>query len=169
MYQLVYILTKSARIVLFNNDEYFISTCTEVIDESLPKKPPKSSGVTTKCLPFILKKSPEKSDVYDLLKKKSAYWEEFALELKLGDSFRQELRREGAVTTSRIKLDKVLMKWIDSETSDVTWSNIINMLEELEFLDLARNVDDYLSKEDVVKKYIQKEDYEGKSSQTQSK
>ena len=151
-------------LIIINN--YFFST---VIDESLPKKPPKSSGVTSKCLPSLLKKSPEKSDVYDLLKKKSAHWDEFALELKVGDNFRQELRSEGAATSSRIKLEKVLTKWIDSETSDVTWSNIINMLEELEFLDLARNVDDHLSKEDVVKKYIQKVDYEGKSSHTQSK
>ena len=97
-----------------------------------------------------------------MLKKKSAHWDDFARELKISDNIRQELTYEGNTTYSRSKLEKVLKTWVESETSEVTWSNVIHILEDLEFIDLARDVKDYLRKEEVVKKYTQKKDYESK-------
>ena len=128
----------------------------------VPKKPPKRSGAVGINLPCILQKSPEKSDVYNLLKKKSAHWDDFARELNIDDNFRQDLSYEGNTIPSRSKLERVLKKWIESETSEVTWRNIIRVLEDLEFTDLARDVDDYLRKEEVVKKYIERNNYKSK-------
>ena len=107
----------------------------------------------------ILKKSPERNDVFNLLKKKSADWDDFARELNIDDNLREELAIDG--THIRAKLEKVLKKWINGETSEVTWQNIIDVLEGLEFIELARDVKDFLRKQDVVKKYSEKRDYEG--------
>ena len=96
-----------------------------------------------------------------MLKKKSAHWDDFARELNIDDNSRQELAIEGNTTTSRSKLEKVLVKWINGETSEVTWKYIIDVLEGLEFIELARNVKDFLRKQDVVKKYSEKRDFEG--------
>ena len=97
-----------------------------------------------------------------MLKKKSAYWDDFARGLKISDNFCQELTHDNNTTSSRSKLERVLKKWIESESSEVTWNNIIHVLEDLEFIDLARDVDDYLRKEEVVMKYRQQNDYESK-------
>ena len=99
-----------------------------------------------------------------MLKKKSAHWDDFARELNIDDNSRQELAIEGNTTTSRTKLEKVLIKWINSQTSEVTWKNIIDALEGLEFIELARDVKDFLRKQDVVKRYSEKLDYEGITS-----
>ena len=97
-----------------------------------------------------------------MLKKKSAHWDDFARELNIDDNLRQDLTNEGNTTHSRSKLERVLKKWIESETSEVTWRNVIRVLEDLEFTDLARDVDDYLCKEEVVKKYNQRNNYKSK-------
>ena len=107
----------------------------------------------------ILKKSPERQDAYKLLKKKSANWDDFARDLDIELNFREDLQREGSTRTSGSKLERILIKWIESESSDVTWSNLIEVLEGLEFLDLVREVKSYLEKGEVIEKYSQKEDY----------
>ena len=107
----------------------------------------------------MLRKSPERQDVYKLLKKKSTYWDDFARDLDLDINFREELKREGSTTTGGSKLERVIIKWIESESSDVTWNNLIEVLEGLEFLDIAREVKSYLEREEVVKKYSRKDDY----------
>ena len=112
-------------------------------------------------LPSILKKSPEVEDVYELLSKRSAHWDDFARALKIDINFREKLQRESFTITEESKVESVLIKWIESESSDVTWSNLIEVLEQLQFLNVAREVKIYLEKEEVIEKYHQKEDYTG--------
>ena len=116
-------------------------------------------GAQGKDPPSILKKSPEVDDVYKLLRKKSAHWDDFARELLIDYNFRQELQ-EGCSTTNA-KLEKVLRKWMESKSSDVTWRNVFEVLEQLQFLDIASEVKIYLEKKEVIEKYHHKNDYKG--------
>ena len=50
-------------------------------------------------------------------------------------------------------LEKVLAKWIDSETCEVTWKCILNVLKELKYITLLHLVQKHLCQEDVIKKY----------------
>ena len=96
--------------------------------------------MTAKTLPSIMKKSLERSDVFNLLKKKSAYLEDFVREINIDANSRHEIAVEGNVTTTKRKLEKVLINWINSDTSAVSWLIIIHVLEELKFIELARDV-----------------------------
>ena len=107
-----------------------------------------------------MNKSPELDDVYKLLRKKSAYWEDFGRDLFLDENFRQQLRHERS-STAEAKLTKVLNKWIESESSDVTWRNLMKVLKRLQFLDMAMDVKRYLERKEVIENYHQKMDYKG--------
>ena len=117
-------------------------------------------GAQGKVLPSILKKSPEIDDVFNLLKIKSAHWDDFARDLFLDYSFRELLKHEDSLTAME-KLERVLKKWIECESSDVTWSNLMQVLKRLQFLDIAMDVKRYLERKEVIEKYHQKMDYKG--------
>ena len=104
-------------------------------------------------------KQPERDDVYKLLRTKSAEWEEFARELKIDDNYRKQLRLLTTASADDI-LDKVLARWIQSESSEVTWRCILNVLKELKYIDLLKIAQMYLRKEDVIKRYCKKHDFE---------
>ena len=96
-----------------------------------------------------------------LLRTKAANWEEFARDLGIGDNYRSQLKEESRTSSAEKILDKILTKWIDSETSEVTWKKIIDVLTGLEYIALVRNVKTYLRKEDVIKKYCKRMDFTG--------
>ena len=98
-------------------------------------------------------KRPEAYDVYQLLKSKSANWEDFARGLRIKENDRPQLK------SHEDNLEKVLTKWIQSETSEVTWKYILNVLKSLEYIDLLKIVQMYLRREDVIKKYCKKHDF----------
>ena len=104
-------------------------------------------------------KQPETYDVYQLLKSKSANWEEFAIELKIKENDCKRFRKLITTSSENVILKDVLDLWIQSETSEVTWKHILNVLERLEYIDLLKIVQMYLRKEDVIKKYCKKDDY----------
>ena len=106
-----------------------------------------------------MKKSPEFEDVYKFLRNKSAHWDDFARDLLVDYNFRQELH-QGSLTANA-KLEKVLRKWMESKSSDVTWRNLFEVLEQLQFLDTASHVKSYLEREEVIEKYYQKKDCTG--------
>ena len=74
-------------------------------------------------------------------------------------NFRQQLHKDSL--TANAKLEKVLRKWMQSESSDVTWSNLFEVLEQLQFLDIASEVKSYLDRKEVIEKYHKKKDYTG--------
>ena len=105
-------------------------------------------------------KRPETYDAYQLLKSKSANWEDFARELRVKENDRKQFRKSITWSSEEDILEKVLTKWIQSETSEVTWKYILNVLKNLEYIDLLKIVQMYLRKEDVIKKYCKKHDFE---------
>ena len=89
-----------------------------------------------------MKRSPKVKEVYNLLRKRSANYDEFAFELDIDNDFRAELRKKD--DNSHWKLEQVLRKWIDSETCEVTWAKIIEVLKDLEMISVAKEVVDFL-------------------------
>ena len=104
-------------------------------------------------------KRPETYDVYQLLKSKSANWEDFARELRVKENDRKQLRKSIQWLSEEDILENVLTKWTQSETSEVTWKYILNVLKSLEYIDLLKIVQMYLRKEDVIKKYCKTDDF----------
>ena len=109
----------------------------------------------------ILMKSPEKRDVYRFLRKKSSNWDGFAIELGVALNFRQELT-QNSLLNNNSKLDMVLEKWIEAQPSPVTWSQIVYVLEQLEYKDIAREVQHYLQQQNVIDQYSRKKNFAGK-------
>lgn len=107
-------------------------------------------------------KSPEKYDVFKLLKEKSAEWEMFAAHLRVSDNIRKETRE--STINIELKLENVLGSWISSETTEVTWRKIIEVLEkDLQYKKIAKDVKEYLLTEEAIKKYSKQADFEVES------
>ena len=104
-------------------------------------------------------KSPERLELFKLLKSKSNSWDEFARELRVERSFRVSLRSNTALSNDK-RLEEVLQRWIDSESSPVTWKRVIHVLDELKLKRVVKDVKKYLQRPDVIEKYSEMEDYE---------
>ena len=60
--------------------------------------------------------------------------------------YRQELFRQGVMTNSEAKLEAVLNNWVETHCSEVSWDNLIQVLTELKFIDIAQDVRRFLLK-----------------------
>ena len=108
----------------------------------------------------ITKKSPEWKDVHQLLKNSPIQdcLDDFTRELRLDDGFRGQIRND-LKWSFETKLELSLQKWIESESSDVTWDMIIKTLEKLNLIRTSKEVKGYLQHPDVYKKYSEKIDF----------
>ena len=61
--------------------------------------------------------------------------------------FREGLLRDGVQRTNDNKLEAVLNNWIKTHCSEVSWGNLIQVLTELEFIDIARDVSSFLQRD----------------------
>ena len=61
--------------------------------------------------------------------------------------FREGLLRDGGLRTNDNKLEAVLNNWIETHCSEVSWDNLIQVLTELEFIDIARDVRSFLQRD----------------------
>ena len=61
--------------------------------------------------------------------------------------FREGLLRDGGLRTNDNKLEAVLNNWIETHCSEVSWGNLIQVLTELEFIDIVRDVKRFLQKD----------------------
>ena len=91
--------------------------------------------------PPILKKSPNSSDVMYFIKCHSARWDEFGSELRVPYDTRESLRRD-VTLDDRGRLERVVMKWIQSQCSPVVWQNVIDTLLSMELKITAGEVHD---------------------------
>ena len=99
----------------------------------------------------ILKKSPNSSEVFHLIKCHSARWDEFASELHVPCNTRDSLGRNILLEDGG-RLERVVVKWIQSQCSPVTWENIIRTLASMDLNATACEVQDYLKHRQVVTK-----------------
>ena len=110
------------------------------------------------CFPIgqlILSQSPVPKDVFDLLNNKvSSRWDDIGRELRVSYNDRQILKTEGPTTTAASKLETVIMKWVESKCSDVTWNKVIQVLSLLQFNDSLESTKLFLKQENILNKYL---------------
>ena len=99
----------------------------------------------------ILKMSPNSADVFDLIKCHSSRWDEFASGLRVPFDTRESLRHNIALKDGG-RLEWVVVKWIESQCSPVTWENIVHTLESMNLKTTAGEVMDYLKRRQVINK-----------------
>ena len=101
----------------------------------------------------ILTLAPFVNDLYYLVRYRAYKWNDIGRELGVPFGYREVLKREVVQTTDEAKLEIVITKWYQSLCSDVTWSNVINVLKILQFDDLVESTRAFLKRPDVLKKY----------------
>ena len=102
---------------------------------------------------ILMNKCPKRTDVYNLLKKQSSLYDDFARELSIDDELRDKLKSNK--TSHNAKLDDVLRNWIAEKTCSVTWAKVLEILDELQLEDVGEEVKQFLDKEETLKKYVQ--------------
>ena len=86
-----------------------------------------------------------------LTESQSARWEAIGRRLNVPLNFRKTLR--GSNSSAEEKLEEVLDKWIESQSTSVTWSYFIKALEGIEMKNVAKKVKDFLKTPEAVKIY----------------
>ena len=106
----------------------------------------------------IVKKSPERTDVFNLIKCHSAKWDGFARELHVDDNTRESLKHDISLESDG-RLERILKIWIESQCSSVTWEKILDVLISMDLKYTAGKVQDYLKYQEVIDKYVKKPDF----------
>ena len=103
-------------------------------------------------------KSPELDDVLYLMDKLSSQWHDIGGKLRVPIGERNSLLKEARISDVG-KLEEVLNKWITSQTSDVTWKKILDMLVAFEKKTIASEVTSFLDTQEAYDKYACQPDY----------
>ena len=103
-------------------------------------------------------KSPELDDVFPLMTKLSSLWHDIGGRLRVPLNERNSILQVTYLSNDG-KLERILDTWISSQTSDVTWKTIIDMLTGFEKKNVASDVAKYLDKQHIYEKYIQQDDF----------
>ena len=87
-----------------------------------------------------IRHTPQIRDIHCLLVAKSNEWNSIGSCLGVGLNFREGLLRDGGLRTNDNKLEAVLNNWIETHCSEVSLDNLIEVLTELEFIDIVRDI-----------------------------
>ena len=81
-------------------------------------------------------------------------WREIGEALEIPDGRIQSIDHDARYNDTR-KLSEVLQTWIDTQTSDVTWRNLIDVITEYPVNEplLAKTIPDFLSNPKISSKY----------------
>ena len=90
----------------------------------------------------LLSKSPELPDAHRLINPHSSLWRVLGSALKISFNDREELHTMYRSNSER--LEAVLNKWIQSESVPVTWTRLLEALEEIELRDVIRKAYEFL-------------------------
>ena len=104
------------------------------------------------------KKSPELYDVYNLLRKHSADWHVLGIELGITVGDLRSLSMNVALGDLS-KLNTILSDWIQGQPTSVTWGKVFEVLIKLNLRHTAQEVNCFLERVDVVKKYMGTPDF----------
>ena len=107
------------------------------------KKVSQSSTEGASNATVVLSHRPELHDAYSLTRCRASKWNDLGRMLKVSYDQRQQLQKKNE--TDEDKLETILHKWIESECSPVTWSNLIGALENIQLMDVARDVKKFLN------------------------
>ena len=96
-------------------------------------------------------KSPKLADAHRLIKSHSYKWNELGLSLEVPYNYRTEL--ESMSVSNSVRLEKVLNKWIETESVPVTWDRLIEGLEEIELRNVKEHVIEFLKTDRALATY----------------
>ena len=97
---------------------------------------------------------PTEYDVYRVLKHKAVKWNAIGRELGVKLHDREKIEKTFGLECED-KLERVLLMWIEYQCSEVTWQNVLDVLEELKFIDTIQSVKEYLARPEVMNRYSQ--------------
>ena len=106
----------------------------------------------------MLQKPPDLHDVFHLMRTMSASWNEIGWELNIPDIHREMLRRNISMADDD-RLERILTKWIQTESKDVTWKVLLLALKALGKKDVMKKVILFLEEPETYQKYILKDDF----------
>ena len=104
-------------------------------------------------------KSPELKDVLYLLRKLSSHWHDIGGKLQVSIDERNSLLHETKISDDG-KLEQIIHLWISSQTTDVTWKKLLEMLIAFEKKNIASKVTDFLDTQEAYDKYAGRSDYQ---------
>lgn len=97
---------------------------------------------------------PDHPDVFKLLKPIAVEYDSIGREMGVSYGKREELKRQGVMTTSESKLEAIIHNWMETKCSEVSWKQLIQVLKECGFSNIARDVFNYLNNNpDAIVKY----------------
>ena len=96
--------------------------------------------------------NPGVNDVYKFLKSRSSKWNEIGGGLGIRLNFRESLIQEGHTRSNDSKLELILHKWTESHCSEVSWDNLISVLDGLELGDVADKIESWLTTDATAKR-----------------
>ena len=102
----------------------------------------------------MLLQPPTEYDVYRVLKHKAVEWNSIGRELGVELPDRKKIEKMSGQEFED-KLEEVLHMWIEYRCSEVTWQNVLDVLEELKFIDTIQSVKEYLARPEVMNRYSQ--------------
>ena len=94
----------------------------------------------------ILEDAPNEHELLDLLADIKDKWHEIGLSLKVANNVLNGLTSQNM--TNILKLDQVLLSWIETESSPVTWDTMIAAIEGplVNNVQKAKKILEYLTK-----------------------
>ena len=104
------------------------------------------------------KKSPELCDVYNLLRNHSPDWHVLGIELGITVGDLKSLTKNAALGNLS-KLNIILNDWIQGQPTSVTWGKVFEVLIKLNLRHTAQEVNCFLERVDIVKKYMGRPDF----------
>ena len=102
----------------------------------------------------VLLQPPTEYDVYRVLKHKAVKWNSIGRALGVEFNDREKIEKTFGLDFED-KLERVLHMWIEYRCSEVTWQNVLDVLEELKFIDTIQSVKEYLAKPEIMNRYSQ--------------
>ena len=95
---------------------------------------------------------PSLKDAFNILKSRSAQWDDIGRQLDVPLNFRDELHTNSSLSSEQ-RLERVINHWLEKGCQNsVTWAGFIENLEELNYTALAEKVMKFLQRKTESKK-----------------
>ncbi len=102
--------------------------------------------------PGIKDKVPVLKDAFNILRNKSANWDDIGRELEVSTNDQEGLRKNMAYSDFA-RLEAVLSKWLEQGGATSTWGQLMEALKVLRYKDAAEEVEKFLRTIEAIKKY----------------
>ena len=96
----------------------------------------------------LLNASPDLDEAFDLTKRHSFHWHDLGRKLKVPYNYRMQVKKSN--DSDEDKLEAILNNWIEAETVPVTWASLIEALKDIDLINVAKKVKEFLAKKEHI-------------------